>query len=68
MRLISTSGSRWHSRVLYRKLPFNADRAMHQFYGIPTCPTHTLAEAARQWADDAPQWIAMATRLGITRD
>jgi tripartite-type tricarboxylate transporter receptor subunit TctC len=43
-------------------------RDMHQFYGIPTGPTHTLAEAAKQWADDAPQWIAAATKLGITLD
>lgn len=43
-------------------------REMHQFFGIPTGPTHTLAEAAKQWADDAPQWIAAATKLGITLD
>lgn len=43
-------------------------REMHQFYGIPTGPTHTLAEAAKQWADDSPQWIAAATKLGITLD
>jgi len=43
-------------------------REMHAFFGIPTGPTHTLPEARKQWADDSPQWIAMADRLGIKLD
>lgn len=43
-------------------------RELHQFFGIPTGPTHTLPEARRQWGEDAPQWITAADKLGIKLD
>ncbi|MFO1327561.1 MAG: tripartite tricarboxylate transporter substrate binding protein [Rubrivivax sp.] len=43
-------------------------REMHQFFGIPTGPAHTVPEARRQWNEDAPQWIAAAEKLGIKLD
>lgn len=43
-------------------------KELHQFQGIPTPPTPTLADTRRQWNEDAPQWIALADRLGIKLD
>ena len=42
-------------------------QAMHESYGIPNGPTG-LEEARRRWKEDAPQWVALADRLGIKLD
>ena len=42
-------------------------QAMHETYGIPNGPTG-LEEARRRWKDEAPQWVALADRLGIKLD
>jgi tripartite-type tricarboxylate transporter receptor subunit TctC len=42
-------------------------QAMHESYGIPNGPTG-LEEARRRWREDAPQWVALADRLGIKLD
>ena len=42
-------------------------KALHDNFGIPDPPTG-LAETRRRWKDEAPQWIAIADRLGIKLD
>lgn len=42
-------------------------KSMHESYGIPNGPT-ALADTRKRWADDSPQWIAMAHKLGIKLD
>ena len=42
-------------------------KQMHESFGIPNGPTG-LDEARRRWKDEAPQWIAIADRLGIKLD
>ena len=42
-------------------------KAMHETYGIPNGPVG-LAEARQRWKDEAPQWVALADRLGIKLD
>jgi tripartite-type tricarboxylate transporter receptor subunit TctC len=40
---------------------------MHESFGIPNGPV-PLAEARQRWKDEAPQWVAIADRLGIKLD
>jgi hypothetical protein len=40
---------------------------MHESSGIPNGPV-PLAEARQRWKDEAPQWVAIADRLGIKLD
>jgi tripartite-type tricarboxylate transporter receptor subunit TctC len=40
---------------------------LHENFGIPNGPV-PLAEARQRWRDEAPQWVAIADRLGIKLD
>jgi tripartite-type tricarboxylate transporter receptor subunit TctC len=40
---------------------------LHETFGIPNGPV-SLEEARRRWRDEAPQWVALADRLGIKLD
>jgi tripartite-type tricarboxylate transporter receptor subunit TctC len=40
---------------------------LHETFGIPNGPVG-LEEARRRWTDEAPQWVAIADRLGIKLD
>ena len=40
---------------------------LHENFDIPSGPVG-LEEARRHWRDEAPQWVAIADRLGIKLD
>ncbi len=42
-------------------------QALHETFGIPNGPTG-LEESRRRWKAEAPQWVALAERLGIKLD
>jgi tripartite-type tricarboxylate transporter receptor subunit TctC len=42
-------------------------RQLHDAFGIPNGPT-PIDETRQRWKDEAPQWIAIADRLGIKLD
>ena len=41
---------------------------LHQFFGIPSAPVATLADARKTWDTDSAQWVALSAKLGITLD
>jgi tripartite-type tricarboxylate transporter receptor subunit TctC len=43
-------------------------RALRDQFGIPNLPVTEAAELRKTWAEDAVEWIALATELGISLD